>query len=49
MVYKIIFCPKFLDIPDKAGRNTRKRRRIQAIAKRFAFHADAIEPSQVMF
>ena len=48
MVYEIIFCPKFPDIPDKAGRNTRKRRRIQAIAKRFAFHVNAIEPSQVM-
>ena len=49
MVYKIIFCPKFPDIPGKVGRITRKRRRIQAIAKRFAFHPNAIELSQVIF
>ena len=40
MVCKIIFCSKFPDIPDKAGRKT--RRRTQAIAKRYAFHANAI-------
>ena len=37
MVRKIIFCTEFLDIPDEAGRVTR-RRRTQAITKRFAFH-----------
>ena len=42
MVYKIIYRSEFPDIPDKAGRKTRRRRRIQAIAKRYAFHANAI-------
>ena len=40
MVCKIIFCSEFLDIPDKAGGKTRRRRRIrrtQAIAKRYAY------------
>ena len=37
MVCKIIFCSAFPDIPDKAGRKTR-RRRTQAIAKHFTFH-----------
>ena len=47
MVCKIIFCPEFPDIPDKAGRKTRRRRRrkrrrrTQAIAMRYAFHANA--------
>ena len=47
MVCKIIFCPEFPDIPDKAGRKTRRRRRrkrrrrTQTIAKRYAFHANA--------
>ena len=41
MVCKIVFCPEFLDIPDNFGRKTRKRRRRQAIAKRYAFHANA--------
>ena len=40
MVCKIIFCSKFPDIPDKAGRKTR-RRRTQAIAKRYAFRPNA--------
>ena len=40
MVCKIIFCSEFPDIPDKAGRETR-RRRTQAIAKHYAFHANA--------
>ena len=39
-ICKIIFCSEFSDIPDKAGRVT--RRRIQAIAKSFAFQANAI-------
>ena len=39
MVCKIIFCSEFADIPDKSGRKT--RRRTQAIAKRYAFHANA--------
>ena len=44
---KLVFCSKFPDIPDNAGkvmRRTRKRRRkrrTQAIAKRYAFHANA--------
>ena len=42
MVCKIIFCSEFPDILDKAGRKTRRRRkRTQAIAKRYAFHANA--------
>ena len=40
MVCKIIFCSEFPDIPDKAGRETR-RRRTQTIAKRYAFQANA--------
>ena len=31
------------DIPDTAGRKTKRRRRTQAIAKRYAFHANAIK------
>ena len=43
-VWKIIFYSEFPDIPDKTGRKTRKgRRRTQAIAKRYAFHANAIK------
>ena len=41
VVCKIIFCSKLPNIPDKAGRRTRKRR-TQAIAKCYAFHANAI-------
>ena len=44
-VWKIIFYSEFPDIPDKAGRKTRRRRRTQAIAKRYAFHANAIKYS----
>ena len=40
MVCKLICCSEFLNIPDKAGRKTR-RRRTQATAKRFAFYANA--------
>ena len=40
MVCKIVFCPKFPDIPGKAGRAI--RRRTQAISKRYAFLANAI-------
>ena len=43
MVCKIIFCSEFPDIPDNAGRKTRRRRRTQAIAKRYAFHGNAIK------
>ena len=39
VVCKIAFCSEFPDIPDSAGRKTR-RRRTQAIAKRYAFHAN---------
>ena len=46
LVCKIVFCSKFLDIPDNAGKVTRRRRsrrrRTQAIAKRYAFHTNAI-------
>ena len=42
MVCKIIICSDFPDIPDKTGRKTRRRKRTQAIAKRYAFHANAI-------
>ena len=44
MVCKKIFCFEFPDIPDKAGRVTRRRRRrrTQAVAMRFAFQANAI-------
>ena len=41
MVCKIICCSEFPDIPDKAGRKMR-RRRTQAIAKRYAFHENAV-------
>ena len=41
MVFKIVFCSEFPDIPDKAGRKMR-RGRTQAIAKCYAFHANAI-------
>ena len=37
---KIVFCSEFSDILDKPGRVT--RRRTHAIAKRYAFHANAI-------
>ena len=40
MVCKIVFCFGFPDILDEAGRVT--RRRTLAIAKRYAFHANAI-------
>ena len=44
MVCKIVFCFEFPDIPDNAERTTRRRgrrRRTQAIAKRYAFHSNA--------
>ena len=44
VVCKIDFCSEFSDIPDSTGRNTRRRkrrRRAQAIAKCYAFHANA--------
>ena len=45
MVYKIIFCSEFPDIPDKAGRKMRRRVRRggQAMAKRYVFHANVIK------
>ena len=42
IVCKIIFCSEFPDIPDKASKKRRRKRRTQAIAKRYAFHANAI-------
>ena len=46
VVCKIVFCSEFPDIPDNAGKVTRgtrrRRRRTQAIEKRYAFHANAI-------
>ena len=45
MVCKIVFCSEFPDISDNAGKATRRRRRrrrTQATAKRYAFHANAI-------
>ena len=44
MVCKIICCSEFPNILEKAVRKTtrRRRRRAQAIAKRYAFHANAI-------
>ena len=41
MACKIMFCSEFPDIPGKAGRKATGRR-TQAIAKRYAFHANAI-------
>ena len=42
VVFKITFCSEIPGIPDNAGRKTRRRRRTHAIAKRYAFHANAI-------
>ena len=43
VVCKIVFCSEFPDILDNARRKTgRGRRRTQAIAKRYAFHANAM-------
>ena len=47
MVCRIICCSEFPDIPDKAGRKTRKRRRTQVIAECYAFHANAVNDSSV--
>ena len=43
VVCKIVFCSEFPDIPDNIDKVTRKRRRrrTQAIAKRYVFHANA--------
>ena len=38
MFCKIVFCPKFPDIPDNVDRVARRRRRTQAIPKRYVFH-----------
>ena len=41
VVCKIVFCSEFPNIPDDAGRKTRRRRRrTQVIAKRYALHAN---------
>ena len=42
MVCNIVFCSEFPDIPDIAGKVTRRRRRTQATAKRYACHANII-------
>ena len=43
MVWKIVFCSEFPDIPDNGRKiRRRRRRRTQAITKRYAFHANAI-------
>ena len=47
VVCKIVFCSEFPDIPDNTGRKT-TRRRTQAIAKRYAFHANAIKGNTVI-
>ena len=42
MVCKIIFCSEFPDTPAKTEKKrSRRRRRTPAIAKRYAFHANA--------
>ena len=41
VVCKIVFCSEFPDIPDNAGRQT--RRRAHVIAKRYAFHANSVK------
>ena len=45
VVFKIVFCSEFPDIPDNAAKVMRRRRkrtrRTQVIAKRYAFHANA--------
>ena len=46
MVCTRVSCAEFLDITDNAGKITRrirKRRRTQAIAKRFSFHSNAVK------
>ena len=42
LVCKIVFCSEFPDIPGKAGKVTIRRKRTQAIAKDYVFHANAI-------
>ena len=44
MVCKKICCSEFPDILDKVGRKRirRRRRKTQVVAKRYAFHANAI-------
>ena len=39
----MVFCSEYPDIPDDAGKSTKRwrRRKTQAIAKRYAFHANA--------
>ena len=49
VVCKIVFCSEFPDIPDNAGKVTRRRRRrrTQANAKRYAFHANTIKDTKM--
>ena len=47
VICKIVFCSESPDIPDNAGSKT-TRRRTQAIAKRYAFHANAIKGNIVI-
>ena len=42
VVCKIAVCSEFPDIPNNAGRKTTRRKRTQAISKRYEFHANAI-------
>ena len=45
IVCNLTFCSELLNIPDKTGR-VRRRTTTQAIAKRFAFHTNAINVIQ---
>ena len=48
VVCKIVFCSEFPDIPDNAGKVTRRRRRrTQATAKRYAFHPNAVKDTKM--
>ena len=50
LVCKIVFCSEFPDISENAGKVTgRRRRRTWEIAKRYAFHANAIIIKYVKF
>ena len=49
MVCKIFFCSEFPDIPDKANRKMRRRRRRQVIAKLCVFHTKAIKSCCLFF
>ena len=49
VVCKIAFCSEFPDIPDSAGRKTRRRRRTKAIPKRYALQANAMKLQRCLF